>query len=204
MVFDPFFYHFRPGGHVAALHVHREHHYFARIDIEQFFYSVSRSVVQRALRDAGILKAQSFSKWSCVRNPYGDPAYSLPYGFVQSPILSTLVIMSSAIGAFLRALDPQVTATVYMDDISLSSNNQGALGVAFTGLLEALETAHFRPNLAKTKAPTETIELFNCKLQQGLTAVRESRRDEFYDTPKSPASEAAFEQYCASVEEGNF
>lgn len=58
---------------------------FARIDISNFFYSVSRRRVKSALGRIGIGKADFFSKWSTVANPYGDPAWALPYGFVQSP-----------------------------------------------------------------------------------------------------------------------
>lgn len=92
VAFDPFFYHLREGGHVAALHAHRNHPFFARIDIERFFYGISRNRVGRALADVGIPRAGFYARWSTVRNPYIDPRYALPYGFVQSPILATLVL----------------------------------------------------------------------------------------------------------------
>src|SRR5687768_206007 len=80
--FDPFVYHLRSGGHVAALHSHRHHQLFARVDIRRFFYGISRSRVQRALSEIGILRSRHYAKWSCVKNPYGEPRYVLPYGFV--------------------------------------------------------------------------------------------------------------------------
>ena len=118
--FEDIYYHLREGGHVAALHAHRDHRYFARVDIERFFYGISRNRVARELHGIGIEKAGYFAKWSCVKNPFEEPRYALPYGFVQSPILATLVLTRSGVGAFLRGLPENVTASVYMDDIALS------------------------------------------------------------------------------------
>lgn len=129
--FDDFYYHFQRGGHVAALHAHREHAFFARLDLERYFYSISKSRVQRALSDSGILRARHYAKWSCVRNPFDDPRYSLPYGFVQSPILATLVMMRSGVGDLLRTIGPDVAVSVYMDDISLSSDDEDRLRQTF-------------------------------------------------------------------------
>src|SRR5690606_31651017 len=109
-----------------------------------FFYSIARNRVARALQDVGVTRARHYAKWSCVRNPYGDPRYVLPYGFVQSPILATLVLNCSAVGSFLRSLPAHVTVAVYMDDISLSSDSRSDLDSAFGGLLAALDAAQFR------------------------------------------------------------
>ena len=50
--FDDFIYHLKKkGGHVAALHAHRPHKFFARADIRRFFYSIARNRVRRARRD---------------------------------------------------------------------------------------------------------------------------------------------------------
>ena len=47
--FDQFIYHLRKsGGHVSALHAHRPHEFFARLDISRFFYSIARNRVRRA------------------------------------------------------------------------------------------------------------------------------------------------------------
>jgi hypothetical protein len=54
-VFDDFVYHLRrKGGHVAAMHAHRNHKFFGRLDIERFFYSIARNRVQRALASIGV------------------------------------------------------------------------------------------------------------------------------------------------------
>ncbi|TPL49826.1 reverse transcriptase domain-containing protein [Mesorhizobium sp. B2-4-6] len=199
--FDQFLYHLRRGGHVAALHAHRQHRYFARIDIERFFYGIGRNRVARALAEIGIAKAGEAAKWSCVRNPYGEPRYALPYGFVQSPILATLVLMRSPVGAFLR--DLPVTASVYMDDISLSGDDKELLDTAFARLLQVLEQSNFALNKEKTQPPAEAVALFHCDLTHQHAAVKAARKAEFYSIDRSAASASAFERYCDGVANGN-
>jgi len=201
--FDPFYYHLQSGGHVAALHAHRQHRYFARLDLERYFYSISKSRVQRALVDNGILRARHYAKWSCVRNPYGDPAYSLPYGFVQSPILATLVMMNSVAGTFFRNLGANVAISVYMDDISLSSDDRNGLKDTFEATWLRLEEASFVINRGKVREPGTAMDLFNCDLEHGRTAVQQTRVAEFYAEPRSAPSEEAFERYREGIEIGN-
>ena len=45
------------------------------------FYGIGRNRVTRALHQIGVEQARTHGKWSCVKNPYGDPSYALPYGF---------------------------------------------------------------------------------------------------------------------------
>lgn len=201
--FDPIFCHLRRGGHVMALHAHRKHKYFARADISRFFYGVGRNRVARVLHEIGIPHAATYAKWSCVKNPYADPRYSLPYGFVQSPILATLVLMRSGVGLFLRSLPETVTSSVYMDDISLSCDNKTEIDAAFYSLLDMIKASNFKIAEDKTHAPAEQITLFRCNLTYQHTAVRDERRSEFYAIDRSVASASAFERYCDSVAEGN-
>ncbi len=203
--FEEFVYHLRNGGHVAALHSHRRHALFARVDIRRFFYSIARSRVQRALTSAGIIRARHYAKWSCVKNPYGNPTYSLPYGFVQSPILATLVLMESGVGGFLRQahLDPDLIVSLYMDDIALSSDDAGKLDAAFRELLAKLREAHFEVSDNKVREPSPAMDLFNCDLRTGHTEVRQDRVDEFLSVTRSQPSLEGFVRYQLSVEEGN-
>ena len=203
--FGGFVYHLRAtGGHVAALHRHRPHLYFARIDIRRFFYSISRNRIGRALSGIGIPRAIHYAKWSCVKNPYGG-GYVLPYGFVQSPVLATLVLMASGVGALLRQLDAEgvVTVSVYMDDISLSSNDLGSLKAGFEALQQSLTEANFEVSPDKVRAPAPAMDVFNCDLQQGKTNVQAERIERFEAEPRSGASADAFADYCLSVENGN-
>ena len=95
--FPESFFHYSPGGHVAAIHAHLTQKHFIKIDLEKFYYSIARNRVAAALHHFGFKHARDYAKWSCVKNPYGQPAYSLPIGFVQSPALATLVLMRSPI-----------------------------------------------------------------------------------------------------------
>jgi hypothetical protein len=201
--FEPFYFHLQPGGHVAALHEHRQNGYFARADLKNFFYSISRNRVARALYEVGIPKAGTLAKYSCVKNPLEGPSYCLPYGFVQSPILATLVLSRSALGAFLKEVQGHVRVSVYMDDIAISSDSVEKLQSAFAELKAKIEEANFPINGAKTVSPTALLELFNCELERNRTSVTEARRTAFYAEPRSAASNDAFVRYCASVEQGN-
>ncbi|MGV2979848.1 reverse transcriptase domain-containing protein [Camelimonas sp. ID_303_24] len=199
-VFDDFVYHFKDGSHVLALHKHRKNTFFCRVDIERFFYSIRRNRVRRSLREIGIRKAETFAKWSTVKSPYDDGGYVLPYGFIQSPILATLVLMKSSIGSLLRDLDAQgTTVSVYMDDICLSSNDKVALCVAFESLNAAIAESGFSLNAAKTRLPARSVDIFNCGLTHGSTEVLPERIAEFYSEPRSIESAAGFEQYVDIV-----
>lgn len=198
--FDYFIYHFKDGSHVKALHNHRNNSFFCRVDIERFFFSIRRNRIRRALKNIGIRKAEKFAKWSTVKNPYPEGGYVLPYGFIQSPILATLVLTSSAVGAYLRALDSEIiTISVYMDDICLSSHDEGALWEAFNGLKAAIAEAGFSLNVDKTREPAKSIDIFNCDLEQGNTEVSPNRVAEFYSEERSAKSMEGFETYVDIV-----
>lgn len=201
--FDPFYFHLHRGGHVAALHHHRSHTLFAKLDISRFFYRISRRRVQSAIDRSGIGNARFYAKWSTVANPYGAPDFALPYGFVQSPILASLVLATSQAGLHLLSLPPSITVSVYMDDISLSSNNADALTAAFASTVAALETDGFILSADKMRPPAPTLDLFNCDLSTGRTIVRDDRIARFIDSQPTVEAEDAFVAYCASVEVGN-
>jgi hypothetical protein len=201
---DSFYYHLRRGGHVAALHAHRSQRYFARVDIERFFYSVGRNRVARELYEINVPSAGTYAKWSCVKNPYNDPAYALPYGFAQSPLLATLALARSSAGDYLRAISDEIVVSVYVDDIALSANDPAELKAKFGTLLEVLDAAQFRVNSKKVTPTAATIELFNCELEHLRTTVTDERKAAFYTVEeRSGASEDAFQRYCQNVEAGN-
>jgi hypothetical protein len=201
--FDPIYFHLRRGGHVAAMHHHREHRLFARIDISRFFYSISRRRVQSALDRIGIVNPRFYAKWSTVLNPHDDPKFALPYGFVQSPILASLVLATSDVGAILTAIEPSVSVGVYMDDISLSSDDHSDLCKSFDKVLAGLEADGFAINQQKLRTPAAEIDIFNCDLSTGKTSVSDTRIEEFFANGPDEFAEEAFISYCASVEVGN-
>lgn len=202
-LFEEFYYHLRKGGHIAAIHSHRSNRYYCKLDIENFFYSVARNRVVRGLREINVARASHYGKWSCVKNPFLDPSYALPYGFVQSPILATLVLAKSALGSALTRLSAQANIAVYVDDITLSSNNLSSLDACYRELLAVFDEANFTPNIRKCVAPCESLAVFNCSLQHEETLVEPARVTEFHRFPRSSASIDGFERYCASVRRGN-
>lgn len=202
--FDPMFFHLRNGGHVSAIHLHRDNAFFAKMDIENFFYSVSRRRVRSALDRIGCDRVEFYSKWSTVRSPFKDPLYSLPYGFVQSPILATLVLATSNFGKHLQSLPKSISVSVYMDDIALSSNSFAVLSDAFASTKAALEEEGFRSSKVKEVDAVDSVAIFNCDLSQGSAEVQSSRIEKFESEMRSGESEKAFKDYCASVARGNW
>lgn len=201
--FEPNYFHLRSGGHVAAMHNHRAHAYFARIDISRFFYSIPRRRVQSALTRAGVGNPAFYAKWSTVTNPYDGPRYVLPYGFIQSPILASLVVATSAIGSHLKAVQSGVDVSIYVDDISLSSDDPYLLTNTYEAILAVIEADGFTISMDKLRPPSSAIDIFNCDLANGTTVVRDDRIQQFYASLPSQAAADAFDDYCASVKLGN-
>jgi hypothetical protein len=201
--FDKFMCHLKPGGHVAALHQHRENMFFIRTDLKNFFYSISKNRVSRVLEEAGVARPGYYAQWSCVKNPYSNPRYALPYGFVQSPALATLVLSRSCLGQYLRDISRIATVSVFVDDIAISSNDEGILKNIFTDLTTKISDADFQLNGAKTIAPTSALKLFNCDLEFGRTVVTDARIALFENGQRSNPSKEAFDRYCRVVEIGN-
>src|SRR5688572_23664695 len=54
-----FFYHLRRGGHIAALEHHKRNIYFSRLDIKDFFGSITSNRVQRVLKSIGFALADA-------------------------------------------------------------------------------------------------------------------------------------------------
>jgi hypothetical protein len=205
--FPPYFYHYQPGGHVAALHAHLENPYFFKIDIKSFYYSIARQRVTRALRRWRMPGAELHAMWSCVGNPVAGalPRYVLPIGFVQSPLLASLVLLYSPVTvAIERAVARGVTLSVYLDDIVGSHDNQALLHDVYDEIREACIAGEFIPNAAKLTPPSSAIVAFNCALMQGQASVTSARVQKFYSDPtKSPSSMQSFEDYRERVASEN-
>lgn len=185
------------------MHHHRDNHSFARIDISNFFYSISRRRVQSALDRAQIGDARFYAKWSTVVSPFGDPRYALPYGFVQSPILASLVVATSDLGRHLLGLPASIKVGVYVDDISLSSDDEAELQQAYETILGVIAADGFAVSQAKLRPPAQMIDIFNCELAHGMASVSDDRVNAFQLSYPSQEAERAFIAYCASVEMGN-
>lgn len=200
--FPDYFYHYHSGGHIAALHAHADNRLFFKIDIKDFYYSIARMRVARALRSHGYPGAKTLAMWSTVRNPYeGGHAHVLPIGFVQSPLLASLVLMKSPVAtAIERARASGVTVSVYMDDFIGSHNDEAILETAYTDIRNASIAAGFVPNPEKLVPPSAAITAFNCDLRFGSANVTAERIAKYYAQENRTAnSDNAFEQYCRRV-----
>lgn len=202
-----YFYHYQSGGHVAALHAHLQNAYFFKIDIKSFYYSIARQRVTRALLRWRMPGAEKHAMWSCVRNPYPvtQPKYVLPIGFVQSPLLASLVLLYSPVTVAIdRAIARGVTVSVYLDDIVCSHPDQELLREAYDDIRQACIAGEFVPNPTKLTSPSSAIVAFNCDLVQGSANVTQDRVNEFYADPdRSSLSMQSFEDYRGWVASEN-
>ena len=201
--FESIYYSLRLGGHIAALHLHRQNRYFCKLDIADFFYSCGRNRVARSLAAIGVSRSEYFARWSCVSNSVTDNAFSLPYGFPQSPILANLVLSRSLLHEFLVKISGEFSVTVYVDDITISCNEKSRLEDVYHDLLDAETNFGFQFNRKKILAPSEALQVFNCDLTSRNCCVSDERSELFFSTHPNPLSVEAFRQYCASVEMGN-
>jgi hypothetical protein len=199
MLFPHYYFNFRSGGHVSALHHHRENLFFARLDIENFFYSIGRNRIIRALKDLKLKHPEYHARWSTVKNPYKKPSYALPYGFVQSTSLAMLVLCKSPLGETLRDLSKELSVSVYVDDIILSSNEKSTVISAFHRVLRAAEESNFNINPHKLVSISNEIVAFNCELKKGNSKVTDGRIQKFYAENVSEYSALGFENYCERV-----
>lgn len=205
--FPDYFYHYQSGGHIAALHAHLENKLFFKIDIQNFYYSIARERVTRALRAYGYPGAQTLAKWSCVSNPIAGskPKHVLPIGFVQSPLLASLVLWKSPVAeAISRAIQNGVCISVYLDDFVGSHNDDAILTAAYDDLRHTCASSGLLPNPKKLTPPSAAITVFNCALEQGSTLVTPERVAKYYaQLDRVPASDEAFEKYRARISAAN-
>lgn len=201
-----YFYHYRRGGHVDALHRHLECVHFFRIDLKNFFYSIGRNRVSRLLRQSGFPgSARTYAEWSSVRNPYLDgPRYALPIGFRQSPLLASLALWRSAVASAIEeALRRGVFVSVYFDDLIGSSDDPYQLWVAYDGILDACVQSNLVVNPEKLIQPADAIIAFNCHLTYGRAEVTEERIKKFIEEDRGPIATTSFQEYCYRVRHRN-
>jgi hypothetical protein len=204
VAFPSYFFHYASGGHVTALHRHLENRFFFRIDLQNFFYSIARNRVAAGLYKVGHRNARDLAKWSCVKNPFGHPSYALPIGFIQSPILASLVMLHSPITSAIEKTSARGTfVSVFFDDLIGSAMDQNDLQNAYSAILEACRLANFPPNDEKLIAPADKIVAFNCDLSHGSVAVTEERIQKFLSKDRSNAALTSFETYIARVSSNN-
>lgn len=201
-----YFFHLRRGGHVAALRQHAQHNHFLKADISNFFGSISRSRLHRALKTFfSHVEARRMATASTVKHPKDATTTILPYGFVQSPLLSSLVLNLSSLGAYLDELykDKTLAVTVYVDDIIVSGDDLAKLQAVSEKLAQRIEKSGFVLSASKSVGPASAITAFNIELEAGkdLTLV-EKRLLELKDliaTSDSDCKKAGLLGYVRSV-----
>jgi Reverse transcriptase (RNA-dependent DNA polymerase) len=180
-----YFYHLRSGGHVAALRTHLHNQCFSTLDISRFFDSVTRTKVHRALRDIGVGhdRAWEIAQESTVEKNRRHRDFSLPYGFVQSPVLASVALDRSALGSAMRAIarSNQTRLSCYVDDVILSGEEEEAVEGSRLVLIAAAERSGFALNDLKSQPPSTEITAFNVALSNGSMTITEERLREFED-----------------------
>lgn len=184
-----YYFHYRDGGHVAAIRVHLGNRYFARADLERFFWHVTRNKVVRALKRIGFCydDAYEYAVNATVADKDqhrggGDPKvrYFLPFGFVESPFLATLCLDKSKLGlAFREVVNKGIKLSVYVDDVILSGDNKEELEQAL-GMIERIgNEAGFPLNATKVQRVGPEVSAFNIEAGTGRMAVTGQRMREF-------------------------
>lgn len=177
-----YYFHLRIGGHVAALRSHVNGRFFLRLDVQDFFGSVSRSRVTRCLKQMfEYAEARRMANVSTVKHPNFEKKVMLPYGYIQSPVLASLALYKSALGSCLERLkrQSQICVSVYMDDIIVSSINEKLLTKAQHQLESAAAKARFVFHPEKIQGPANKITAFNIELAHGELAILPERLQQF-------------------------
>lgn len=185
------YYHLRQGGHVEALKSHLQNSHFIHLDIQNFFGSINRTRVTRCLK--GLFSysvAREIANYSTVSHPV-DKNSILPFGFVQSPIIASLCLDNSALGRYLRMLSKNndVTVSVYVDDIIISSNDALLLKDIMTNIKISAARAGFNLNEKKEEGPSAKITAFNIELANQSMEITVERMRQLMDSYENTDSE---------------
>ncbi len=177
-----YYFHLRRGGHVAALRRHLRYKYFVRFDIEDFFGRINRTRVTRCLRGYfGHANAREMADRSTVRHPTEKGRWVLPFGFVQSPLLASVALSKSRLGAVLESIEKArgLQVSVYVDDIIVSGDDPENLSEICERLVDASIKSGLAFNAAKSQGPAGQITAFNIELTHANLAISQERLDEF-------------------------
>lgn len=197
------YFHLLPGGHVAALKMHAESTCFARLDISNFFGSITRTRVVRELKKFyPYREAWQAAVDSTVKPPGGGPI-ALPFGFVQSTILASICLYESRLGRAIRKVSHKagLIVTVYVDDIVISGPNEASLAEVIEELEEAAQRAGFELHAEKRSGPVSLLTAFNIELSNGKLELTNERMGLFSLAliDATPAKAGGILGYVASV-----
>lgn len=194
--------HFSCGGHVAALNKHTHNLFFARLDIENFFQSISKNKLIRSLKKIGFsfAEAESISSISTVSV---NGTIFLPYGFIQSPLLATIVLTRGPIGKSIgECIKSGVCVTLYVDDILISGATRELVETAFNAIRSAIVVAGFRENPQKTLQPSQRTEAFNIEVSSESLVVTPARMERFRERILARGESIQTIRYVKRVNDG--
>ena len=176
------YFHLLSGGHVAAVRRHQHASWVASLDLRRFFDHVTRSKVHRALKTVGFphVKAWEMACDSSVDKRPPHRKFSVPFGFVQSPAVASLVLAQSNLGKTLRKLDGHgVAVSVYVDDITISGPDEQTVRDVIVALNDAANVSGFVFNTEKQQPPSGTARSFNIEFGSGMMRINSDRMAEF-------------------------
>lgn len=174
-----FYFHYRLGGHVAAVKVHLSSQFFARADLERFFWHVSRNKVVRALKRIGFKYSDAY-EYAVNATVTDKGRHFLPFGFVESPFLATLCLDKSGLGTLFRDLIKKgIVVSVYVDDIILSADDPRLLDDALQQMKQVGDRVGFPLNTSKTMSVGPDVSAFNIEAGHGRMAVTDERMRQF-------------------------
>ncbi|WP_206483418.1 reverse transcriptase domain-containing protein [Thalassotalea sp. G2M2-11] len=203
-----YFYHLNQGGHVQGLKSHINDKFFSSIDISDFFGSISRSRITRALKKRLSYElAREIAMVSTVKHYKPEQhSHSLPFGYVQSPILASICLDDSALGECIKAcsINEALNISVYMDDIVLSSNSKQELLEQMELLKDAARRSHFSLNVEKESPPADSVVAFNIELSHSFLKITDSRMVKFTQAYINAESEFEREGIVGYVGTVNF
>ncbi|SFX31107.1 Reverse transcriptase (RNA-dependent DNA polymerase) [Marinospirillum alkaliphilum DSM 21637] len=183
-----YYFNHQKGGHVAALKLHTESEYFFKIDIKRFFDSINKTRVTRNLKELfGYEIARAAASKSTVPMPNSlEKRFILPFGFIQSPIISALCLRKSHLGNLLHKIreNKRMKVSVYVDDIIVSSSKKHLkeLTSIYFKSVYACEKSGFLLNNEKSQKPEAYVNSFNITTRKKSMTINESRMAEFRKT----------------------
>lgn len=181
-----YFYHFKNGGHVQAIKASVHNDFFAVLDIKAFFSSISRTRVTRTLKGyLGYEDARNIAKESTIKNIESNKhSHSLPYGFIQSPILASICLNKSSLGLEMNRCSEtkDISIAVYVDDIILSSKSQKSLDTWVERLKAAAVKSKFTLVADKKTRNARSAVAFNIIFSKQTLQITPERFHEFKDT----------------------
>lgn len=201
----PFYYHLRSGGHLEATRVHLQNHYFAAVDLKNFFESITPSMITRSLKPVlGYHMARWIALESTVRSESVANRH-IPFGFVQSPYIATICLNTSCVGRELTKLArcKGITISVYMDDILLSANKKRALKSAYLSILKAIKNSCFEVSESKQQPPATKATAFHIEFSHNRSKLLPYRHEYFIDKMRQENNKNAIEAILSYITQAN-